>query len=104
MICDLNLNVGFNHEKCVVLDIDGKCMLEGFCSSDHCYTLSSSSYTCHKVNSNNIRHYFIRDLVDSNVLVLEFVETGKQLTYIFTKTLDFVKFEFLWKSLGICSF
>ena len=51
----------------------------------------------------DIRHHFIRDLVDSNVLVLEFVETEKQLADIFTKALDFVKFEFLRKSSGICS-
>ena len=29
-ICDLNLNVSFNHGKCVVLDIDGKYVMEGF--------------------------------------------------------------------------
>ena len=27
-ICDLNLKVNFNHEKCVVIDDDGKCILE----------------------------------------------------------------------------
>ena len=52
----------------------------------------------------DICHHFIRDLVHSNVLILEFFETEKQLTDIFTKTLDFVKFEFLRKSLGIFSF
>ena len=52
----------------------------------------------------DIRHHFIRDLVESNVLILEFVETEKQLANIFTKALDFVRFEFLRKSLGICSF
>ena len=103
-ICDLNLNVNFNCGKCVVLDAIGKCVLQGFHSSDNCYTLTSPSHTCHKVISNDIRHHFIRDLVDSNVLILEFVEIGKQLTDIFTKALDFVKFEFLRKSLGICSF
>ena len=76
-ICDLNLNVSFNREKCVVIDTDGKCVLESFYLLDNCYTLSSPSLTCHKVNSNDIRHYFIRDLVNSNVLILEFVETGK---------------------------
>ena len=103
-ICDLNLNVDFDLEKCVVFDTDGKCILEGFHSPNNYYTLTSPSHSCHKVNSNDIRHYFIRDLVDSNVLILKFVETGKQLPNIFTKSLDFVKFEFLRKSLGICSF
>ena len=51
-ICDLNLNVNFNREKCFVLDTDDKCVLEGFRSPDNCYTLTSPSYSCHKVNSN----------------------------------------------------
>ena len=37
-ICDLNLNVNFNREKCVVIDVDGKFILEGFDSLDNCYT------------------------------------------------------------------
>ena len=103
-ICDLNLNVNFDHEKCVVFDTNGKCVLEGFRSLDNCYTLSSPSHTCHRVNSNGIHHHFIRDLVDSNVRILEFVKIRKQFADILTKALDFVKFEFLKKSLGICSF
>ena len=51
----------------------------------------------------DIRHNFIRDLVDFNVLTLEFVEKRHQLADIFIKVLDFVRFEFLRKSLGICS-
>ena len=88
----------------VVLDVDGKCVLEGFRSLDNCYILTSSSHTCHKVISNDINHHIIRYLVDSNVLVLEPIETKKQLADIFTKALVFVKFEFLRKSLGTCSF
>ena len=76
-ICDLNLNVNFYCEKYIVLDTDGKCVLEGFHSSDNCYTLSSPLHTCQEVNSNGNHRHFIRDLVDSNVLILEFVETGK---------------------------
>ena len=52
----------------------------------------------------DIRHNFIIDLVESNVLILEFIETEKQFADIFTKALDFIRFEFLRKSLGICSF
>ena len=43
-ICDPNLNVNFNPGKCVVLDADGKYVLEGFRSSDNCYTLTSPSH------------------------------------------------------------
>ena len=54
-ICDLNLNINFNSEKCVVLDTNGKCVLDGFRSSDNCYTLTSPSYSCHKVHSNDTK-------------------------------------------------
>ena len=72
-----------------MLDFDGKYVLEGLRSSDNCYTLISPLHTCHKVISNDIHHHFIRDLVDSNVLILKFAEIGK-LADIFTKALDFV--------------
>ena len=49
-ICDPNLNVNFNREKCVILDTDGKCVLKGFRSLDNCYALTSPSRLCHKVN------------------------------------------------------
>ena len=42
-ICDLNLNVNFDREKCMV-DADGNCILEGFKSPNNCYTLTSPSH------------------------------------------------------------
>ena len=42
-ICDLNLNINFNCEKCVVIDAEGKRVLEGFHSPNNCYTLTSPS-------------------------------------------------------------
>ena len=50
----------------------------------------------------DIRHHFIRELVENKTVALEYVEIEKQLAYIFTKALDFVKFDFLRKALGIC--
>ena len=54
-ICDLNLNlnVKFKRKKCVVIDDDGKCILEGFRSPDNFYTLTSLLHTCHKIDSND---------------------------------------------------
>ena len=49
-----------------------------------------------------IRHHFIGDLVENKVVSLEFVPTEHQLTNIFTKPLDSLRFEFLRKSLGMC--
>ena len=40
-ICDINLNVNLYREKCVIIDVEGKCVLEGFRSPDNYYTLTS---------------------------------------------------------------
>ncbi|KAH9780169.1 hypothetical protein KPL71_007985 [Citrus sinensis] len=46
-ICDQNLFVNFDRNKCRILDVDGNCILEGHRSSDYCYKLTSS-IVCHK--------------------------------------------------------
>ena len=48
-----------------------------------------------------ICHHFIKDLVEENVVSLEFVSTKYQLIDILTKPLDSLRFKFLRKSLGI---
>ena len=75
-----------------------------FCDNTSAINISKNLVQHSRTKHIDIRQHFIRDLVDSNVLILEFVETEKQLTDIFTKALDFVKFEFLRKSFGIFSF
>ena len=50
----------------------------------------------------DIRHHFIRDLVEEKVVTLEHVDTEEQLTDIFTKALDAKQFENLRRKLGIC--
>ncbi|KAH9743540.1 hypothetical protein KPL70_003341 [Citrus sinensis] len=51
-ICDQNLFVNFDRNKCRVLNVDGNCILEGHQSSDHCYKLTSS-IVCHKTTLND---------------------------------------------------
>ena len=75
-----------------------------FCDNISGINISKNPIQHSRTKHIDIHHHFISDLVDSNVLILEFVETEKQLADIFTKALDFAKFEFLRKSLGICSF
>ena len=48
-----------------------------------------------------ICHHFIKDLVEEKVVSLEFVPTKHQLVDILTKPLNFLRFEYLMKSLGI---
>jgi hypothetical protein len=57
-----------------------------------------------RTNHIDIRHHFIRDLVEDNIVTLEHVATENQLTDIFTKALDASKFEMLRGKLGICLF
>jgi len=53
----------------------------------------------------DIRHHFIRDLVEDKIVTLEhIVATEKQLADIFTKTLDANQFEKLRGELGIFKF
>ena len=51
----------------------------------------------------DIRHRFIKDLVESKTMSLEYIDTEKQLADIFTKALDSKRFESLRKALGVCS-
>jgi hypothetical protein len=50
----------------------------------------------------DIRHHFIRDLVEENIVTLEHVTTEEQIANIFTKALDAKQFEKLRGKLGIC--
>jgi hypothetical protein len=50
----------------------------------------------------DIRHHFIRELVEEKNIALEHVTTEMQLADIFTKALDANQFECLRGKLGIC--
>ncbi|CAM8948224.1 unnamed protein product [Rhodiola kirilowii] len=50
----------------------------------------------------DIRHHFIRELVEQKVIMLKHVTIDKQLAGIFTKPLDTTQFETLRSSLGLC--
>jgi len=59
----------------------------------YCDNLSAINITKNPIQQSktkhiDIRHYFIRDLVEDKVVTLEHVATGKKLADIFTKALD----------------
>jgi hypothetical protein len=49
-----------------------------------------------------IRHHFLRDLVEFEVVSLSFIPTENQLANILTKPLDGSRFESLRKANGVC--
>ena len=50
-----------------------------------------------------IRHHFIRELVEDGTLTLEFIHTDDQKADLFTKPLDSKRFEFLHQNIGVIS-
>ena len=73
-----------------------------YCDNTSTLNISKHSVQHSSTKHIDIYHHFVRDLVKSKTIVLEFVETDKQLADIFTEPLNFVKFDSLRKSLGIC--
>ncbi|CAL2255520.1 unnamed protein product [Prunus armeniaca] len=53
--------------------------------------ISKNSVRCSRTKHIDIKHHFIRDLVEDKILSLEFVPSEKQLADILTKALDFQK-------------
>ena len=73
-----------------------------FCDNTSAINISKNPVQHSRTKHIDIRHHFIRELVENKTLVLEYIETEKQITDIFTKALDSVRFDSLRKSLGVC--
>ena len=50
-----------------------------------------------------IRHHFIRELVEDGTLTLEFIDIDDQKADLFTKPLDSKRFEFLRQNISVIS-
>ena len=73
-----------------------------FCDNTSAINISKNLVQHSRTKHIDIRHHFIRELVENITLVLEYIETEKQIADIFTKALDSVRFDSLRKSLGVC--
>lgn len=51
----------------------------------------------------DIRHHFICQLVEENVVSLDYVKNEDQFTDILTKPLDYKWFEYLQSAIGLCT-
>ena len=73
-----------------------------FCDNTSAINISQNPIQHSHTKHIGIRHHFIRELVENKTLILEYVETNKEIADIFTKALDTVRFDSLRKSLGVC--
>ena len=73
-----------------------------YCDNMSAINISKNPIQHSRTKHIDIRHHFIRDLVEDKVVTLEHVATDNQLADIFTKALDANKFETLRGKLGIC--
>ncbi|KAK2382486.1 putative mitochondrial protein [Trifolium repens] len=73
-----------------------------YCDNMSAINISKNPIQHSRTKHIDIRHHFIRDLVEDKVVTLEHVATDNQLADIFTKALDASKFETLRGKLDIC--
>ncbi|XP_057426163.1 uncharacterized mitochondrial protein AtMg00810-like [Lotus japonicus] len=77
-------------------------VMTSFCDNLSAINISKNPIQHSRTKHIDIRHHFIRELVEEKIITLEHVETELQLADIFTKALDAAKFEKLRGKLGIC--
>ncbi|KAK2426713.1 putative mitochondrial protein [Trifolium repens] len=73
-----------------------------YCDNMSTINISKNPVQHSKTKHIDIRHHYIRDLVENKIVTLEHVGTKEQVADIFTKALDAVQFEKLRGKLGIC--
>ena len=73
-----------------------------YCDNTSAINISKNLVQHSRTKHIDIRHHFIRELVENKSVVIEHVATDMQLADIFTKALDASRFISLRKALGIC--
>src|ERR1044072_6678243 len=73
-----------------------------FCDNMSAINISKNHVLHSRTKHIDIRHHFIRELVEDKIVTLGHVATNNQLADIFTKALDANRFEELRGKLGIC--
>ena len=74
-----------------------------FCDNTSSINISKNPVQHSRTKHIDIRHHFIRELVDDGIISLEFISTLNQKADILTKPLDTLSFESLRKSIGMIS-
>ena len=74
-----------------------------FCDNTSAINISKNPIFHSRTKQIDIRHHFIRDLVEDKIVSLEYVPIESQIVDILTKPLDVSRFESLKKSIGLCT-
>jgi hypothetical protein len=72
-----------------------------YCDNSSVISISKNPLQHSRTNHIDIRHHFIKNLVESKIVSLEHVNTEHPLADLFIKSLDGLRFEFLRKVIGI---
>ena len=73
------------------------------CDNTSAINISKNSVMHSKTKHIPIKFHFLREQVTEKNIKLEYVETKKQIAYIFTKPLLWETFEYLKQKLGVIS-
>ena len=74
-----------------------------YCDNTNAINISKNLVQHFRTKHIEIRHHFIRELVEDGTFILEFIHTDDQRADLFTKPLDSKQFEFLRQNIGVIS-
>ena len=74
-----------------------------YCDNTSAINISKNPIQHSRTKHIEIRHHFIRELVEDGTLTLEFIHTDDQKADLFTKPLNSKHFEFLCQNIGVIS-
>ena len=71
------------------------------CDNQSCIKLSENPLFHDKSKHIDIKYQYIHDMVEKEVVKLQYVSIDEQVTYLLTKSLSKVKFEYIRDKLGV---
>ena len=74
-----------------------------YCDNTSAINISKNPVQQSRSKHIEIRHHFIRELVEDGNLTLEFIHTNDQKADLFTKPLESKRFEFFCQNIGVIS-
>jgi hypothetical protein len=72
------------------------------CDSSSAICLAQNLVFHERVKHIKLRYHFLGDHIEKGDILMKYIDTERQLTIIFTKSLDATHFASLWGDLGVC--